>query len=144
MSTPLYITSVIALQARNAVRYMIDDNDQRISDKDLVNDMVVTYYQDLLGSENSETHPFLVDELRNIIPYRFPSALTAEFIAVPSQEEVTSTLFSRPKNKAPGPDGFPGVFWEAWTVVGSDTIATVQEFFTSRQMLRSLMLQPSL
>lgn len=123
---------------------MIDDNDQRISDKDLVNDMVVTYYQDLLGSENSETHPFLVDELRNIIPYRFPSALTAEFIAVPSQEEVTSTLFSRPKNKAPGPDGFPGVFWEAWTVVGSDTIATVQEFFTSRQMLRSLMLQPSL
>ncbi|KAJ4881782.1 hypothetical protein Rs2_38837 [Raphanus sativus] len=77
------------------------------SDKDLVNDMFVSYYQDLLGSENSETHQFLVDDLRNIIPYKFPSALIAEFIVVSSQEEVTATLFSIPRNKAPGPDRFP-------------------------------------
>lgn len=99
--------------------------------------MAVEYYQNLLGQENAEVQPFSVEELKAIIPYRFPQALTTEFVAIPSAEEITEVIFGMPKSKAPGPDGFPvEFFWEAWSVVGKDTIAAVQEFFSSKRMLR--------
>lgn len=44
-----------------------------------------------------------------------------------------------PKSKAPGPDGFPvDFFWEAWSVVGSDAVQAVKEFFTSGRMLKGV------
>lgn len=79
---------------------------------------------------------FSVEELQRILPYRFPSHKTEEFTAIPSAEEIKSVIFGMPKCKAPGPDGFPiEFFWETWSIVGPDTIAAVQEFFSSRRML---------
>ena len=41
------------------------------------------------------------------------------------------TLSMNP-NKAPGPDGFNGMFFiKAWPVIGGDIIRAVQEFFFS-------------
>lgn len=42
-----------------------------------------------------------------------------------------------PKSKAPGPDGFPvKFFWESWSVVGSDSVQAVREFFQSGRLLK--------
>lgn len=42
-----------------------------------------------------------------------------------------------PKNKAPGPDGFPSEFFTGnWEAVGRDVIDAVQEFFSSGRLLQ--------
>lgn len=136
-NTTFYHKSCLAHQARNAIRYLLDENDQRVDDKEAVKSMAVEFFQNLLGQENPEVQPFSVEELKAIIPYRFPQEWTNEFVAIPSAEEITAVIFSMPKSKAPGPDGFPiEFFWEAWSVVGTYTIAAVQDFFSSNKMLR--------
>lgn len=136
-NTTFYHNSCIAHQARNAIQYLIDDNNQRVDQKEAVKSLAAEYFQNLLGQENAEVQPFSVEELKSIIPYRFPQEWTDDFIAPPSAEEITAVIFGMPKSKAPGPDGFPAeFFWEAWSVVGSDTIAAVQEFFSGNRMLR--------
>lgn len=78
-----------------------------------------------------------MDELKVMMRYRCPPSLFESLCSVPSDEEISSTLMSMPKNKAPGPDGFPAeFFWDAWSVVGKDVIATIKEFFVSGRMLR--------
>lgn len=60
-------------------------------------------------------------------------------VAVPTEEEITKTLFGMPKSKAPGPDGFSVEFyWEALSVVGPQTIAAVKEFFVSSRLQHSV------
>lgn len=136
-NTTFYHKTCIAHEARNAIRYLMDNEDQRVDQKEAVKNLAVEYFQSLLGQENSEVQPFTVEELKAIIPYRFPQEWTDDFIAPPSDEEVIGIIFAMPKSKAPGPDGFPIEFlWEAWSVVGPDTIAAVQEFFTSSRMLK--------
>lgn len=57
--------------------------------------------------------------------------------AIPTVEEVIETVFSMPKNKAPGPDGFPiDFFREALSIVGEDIINAVREFFVTGYLLR--------
>jgi len=42
-----------------------------------------------------------------------------------------------PKNKAPGPDGFPAEFyWDSWSVVKESTVAAIREFFTTGHLLK--------
>ncbi|CAL9217574.1 unnamed protein product, partial [Arabidopsis halleri] len=42
-----------------------------------------------------------------------------------------------PRNKAPGPDGFPAeFFWDAWEVVKESTLNAVKEFFRTGHLLR--------
>ena len=135
-NTTFYHKSVIAHQARNAIKYLVGDDNQRVDQKDDIMNLAVSYFKELLGQENAEVQPFSVAELKIILPYRFPSNRVDEFVSIPSAEEISFVIFGMPKSKAPGPDGFPiEFFWEAWSVVGTDTIAAVQEFFSSSRML---------
>lgn len=68
--------------------------------------------------------------------YRCPASISASLCAVPSTEEIKSTLMVMPKSKAPGPDGFPAEFFWEWSVVGDDVITAVKKFFVGGRMLR--------
>lgn len=49
------------------------------------------------------------------------------------QDEIKKVVMSMPAEKAPGPDGFIGLFYKKWwPVIGADLIDTLQAFHSLR------------
>lgn len=136
-NTKFFFKAALAHQARNAIRFLIDEAGIKVTNKAQVKDMVVSYFHHLLGSVSLSTSPPSVNDLQILMRYRCPEELKESLCRLPSAEEITTTLMSMPKSKALGPDGFPAeFFWEAWNVVGSEVLAAVKEFFVGGRMLR--------
>lgn len=137
--TSFFFKSVIANQGRNCIKFLRGDDNERIENVDQIKDLLISYYQNLLGSDNSETVPMPVEEIRDLLSFRCLPDLAAKLLHVPSVLEIRRALVTMPKNKAPGPDGFPVEFmWEAWDVVGQEIVAAVQDFFSTGHLPRGL------
>ena len=58
---------------------------------------------------------------------------------LPDDAEIKRTIFQMGSFKAPGPDGFPALFYKKfWHVVGKDVMEVVKEFFKSGCMSNGL------
>lgn len=131
-NTAFFHRAILANQARNCIKFLRGSEGQRIDNQAQIKDMTVSYFQNLLGSENSGVNPMSVAEIKGLVHFRCSSSLAARLMAIPTDLEIKETLFKMPKNKAPGPDGFPVEFYlEAWEVIGVDTVQAIKEFFTS-------------
>ncbi|KAG7567328.1 Reverse transcriptase zinc-binding domain [Arabidopsis thaliana x Arabidopsis arenosa] len=136
-NTTFFHKSVIANQGRNCIKYLRGDDNEKIENLDQIKDLLVSYYKNLLGTENNGLTPMPIEEIRDLVTFRCMPALAAQLLQVPSEAEIRRTVASMPKNKAPGPDGFPVEFlWEAWDVVGNDTVAAIQNFFSTGHLPR--------
>lgn len=130
---------VLANQGKNCIKYLRCLDGERVENSEQIKAMVVSYYENLLGTENSDVIPMSVEEVKEVMQFRCLSGLADQLLKVPTALEIRETLFRMPKNKAPGPDGFPMEFYlEAWEVVGEDTIKAVQCFFDSGYLPRGL------
>ncbi|XP_024004030.1 uncharacterized protein LOC112081502 [Eutrema salsugineum] len=136
-NTNFFFKAVVANQARNAIKVLRDPMNNRIDNPDQIKDMIVTFYRQLLGTEVRVILPFYVPEIQAIHPFRCSQHISDLLVLIPSDEEIKAAIFSMPRNKAPGPDGFPLEFFlEAWSVVGDDIIAAVKDFFSTGFLLR--------
>lgn len=94
---------------------------------DQIKEMIISYYSHLLGTKSDVQTPFSVEVIQSLHPFRRDSDLVEKLTLIPSYEEITQTVFTMPRDKAPGPDGFPvEFFWEAWLIVKDNTIAAVR------------------
>jgi hypothetical protein len=56
-----------------------------------------------------------------------------------SEKEVKEVIFQMKHNKAPGPDGFPAEFYQAfWEVIKGDLMALFNDFHEGKLPLYSL------
>ncbi|XP_074291580.1 uncharacterized protein LOC141618378 [Silene latifolia] len=61
----------------------------------------------------------------------------ASLIREVTSNEIKTSLFSIPSDKAPGPDGFTSqIFKDAFPLLGTDILAAVHEFFSSGKLLQ--------
>lgn len=136
-NTKFFYKAVVAHQLRNCISYLIDGGGNRIFNQSQIKEMVVAYFQNLLGAEDGSLVEISVQDLQELLSYRCPQEGSEKLVMIPSEEEVQSVLFAMPKNKAPGPDGYAAEFyWESWGIVGKDTIEAVREFFLGGRLLR--------
>lgn len=71
-----------------------------------------------------------MEDLENILPYRCTEERSVQLIKEVTNEEIKKVLFSMPKDKSPGPDGYTVEFFkEAWQIVGPEFIIAVKSFF---------------
>ncbi|CAE5962140.1 unnamed protein product [Arabidopsis arenosa] len=114
-NTSFFHRAVLAHQAKNLISYLRDENNDKVENVAQIKEMIIAYYTHLFGSESDISQPYSVDRIKSLQPFRCDSDLAAKLIAIPTEEEITATLFSMPKNKAPGPDGFSAeFFWDSW------------------------------
>ncbi|KAG7543172.1 hypothetical protein ISN45_Aa07g030980 [Arabidopsis thaliana x Arabidopsis arenosa] len=136
-NTSFFHKSVIAHQGTNAIKVLRGLDDERVENSDQIKDMLVSYFQNLLGTESSGVTPLSVDDVREVISFRCLPDLASQLLQIPSRLEIQETISRMPKNKAPGPDGFPVEFLlESWEIIGEDIINAVQEFFITGYLPR--------
>ncbi|XP_057851472.2 uncharacterized protein LOC131061672 [Cryptomeria japonica] len=77
--------------------------------------------------------------LLDTIPSIINDVQNKALVAIPSEEEVMKSIFSFDGNKAPGPNGFPLFFFQAfWNILKSDVVKGVQYFFGAKIILKEL------
>lgn len=70
------------------------------------------------------------DEILGSVPLQVNKEMNQELTREISDEEVKSTTFHLGGTRAPGPDGFPGLFYLMnWHIAGLDIITAVKIFF---------------
>ena len=112
---------------RNCIIYLLDASGYRVFNQSQIKEMVVAYFHNLLGYVEGLILDTSVDELRGLLSYRLAQEVADKLIIISSEEDIKTTLFAMPKNKAPGPDGYSAeFFWEAWEIVGKDLIGAVK------------------
>ncbi|XP_074299178.1 uncharacterized protein LOC141630225 [Silene latifolia] len=94
------------------------------------------YYIDLLGSHTA------TDEV-NVNVVRRGSCCSEEHWNILAQpvtpDEVKSCIFSIPKNKSPGPDGYSSQFYrDGWEIIGGDICDAVCDFFSTGKLLSQI------
>ncbi|XP_074288785.1 uncharacterized protein LOC141613942 [Silene latifolia] len=94
------------------------------------------YYEDLLGKKSP------IEEVKSAVLAK-GKVCRPEHIAILTStvtyEEVQQAVFSIPKDKAPGPDGYSsGFFRDTWDLIGKDFYAAVVDFFNTSQLLQQI------
>ena len=105
----------------------IQDGDARITEPRLMEDHVVSYFQNIFGGNNNCVNNGLV---ATVIPSMVTEEENAMLAAMPLFDEIKDAVFSMNVDGAPGPDGFGGHFYQHfWDIVFVDLVSSVQEFF---------------
>ena len=105
--------------------YKLQDGNHIISGDEELKNYITTYYKGLFGPPDNNN--FNLDETRiEDIPQVTDTEneiLTSEF----TEAEVREAIFQMEHNKAPGPDGFPAEFYQAfWDTIKVDLMALFQ------------------
>ena len=72
------------------------------SDDEAKSDLIFDYYNNILGT------PFLCEHTLDLLPNLDLSGLDACF----TEDEIWATVKDLPSDRAPGPDGFTGLFYK--------------------------------
>lgn len=89
-----------------------------------VRNTIETYFQNLFTSEGQRDWGDILSFVSPIITEDINSSLMAPII----DEEIRHAVFQMGALKSPGPDGFPGVFYQKyWNIIGEDMCGLVRK-----------------
>ena len=108
-----------------------------MSNPTIIHDTFLSFYSDLLckPTENRKKINMRVVHSGLVLSTEHKDILNLRF----SLEEIKGALWSIPKDKAPGLDGYNRKFYKAaWSVVGDDFVEAVQTFFNLWEALKAI------
>lgn len=96
------------------------------------------YFKGSFSSLYQSSNPQIPGELENLINPCISDEENDELCRIPSRDEIKKVVFGMKSLKAPGPDGFPDLFYKHyWRVVGDQMVLATQSFFQNGWMLKS-------
>ncbi|XP_077249006.1 uncharacterized protein LOC143888448 [Tasmannia lanceolata] len=116
-----YFHAIASARRRRNKIVVINKGGQMVSSKEGISSAIIEFYSNLYSSED----PIPEDVAFSSLSLEDSSKLEVPF----GEEEIEKALFSLPRDKAPGPDGFCLAFFQAcWFAVKSDILKFFKEF----------------
>lgn len=117
----------------NRILSVKDSSGSLITDPTRVPQVFVSFFSDLLSPHDTLVKPSLED-LQQVICSPLSDAQVCSIVAPVSDSEIKDTIFSLPRSKAPGLDGFTAELYKNnWRIVGPLVIRAVKDFFSDRK-----------
>lgn len=115
---------------QNSIREVVNLSGEVLSTGEDIKAEAELFFKGFLTHKTDDYQGMSIEELQDLITYRYSKIDQAQLVATVSEEEITKVLFSMPADKSPGPDGFTSEFFKsAWSIVGKDFMAAIQSFF---------------
>lgn len=97
-------------ETQNFINMLLDSDDAIINDPKEIREHIIEFYQGLLGppGQTTTSSPDLVADL---VPFRCSTAASNILTAPVTAAKIKEVIFSLPRNKSPGPDGYPAEFF---------------------------------
>lgn len=125
-NTRYFYNAISVRNARNGI-YRIESPQGLLSSPKEIADEAVRFFSDALNPPNHLVIP-------KIIPFNFKlnhnekMFLEADY----SADEIKKIVMEAHPEKAPGPDGFPAIFYQKfWDLVGHDVTSSTLKFFSN-------------
>ncbi|XP_057453159.1 uncharacterized protein LOC130745025 [Lotus japonicus] len=111
---------------RNRLERLKDDNGTWREGKSQILEAFHQHYSNIYKSEGTQQ----IDRCLGSVPRKVTDELNELLIEEVSYEEIVEALNSLGSMKAPGPDGFNGLFFKShWNSIKDDVCAAIQNFF---------------
>ncbi|KAH7863586.1 hypothetical protein Vadar_019513 [Vaccinium darrowii] len=131
----LFHLSTIQRRQRNQIMRLKDKNEVWRNDPKEIAERVRDYFNILYEEPPAREFEDLISLIDPIITPEW----NAQLVRTITREEVKLAAFQMGPLKAPGSDGFPGIFYQTyWDTVGEDVFSAVQSFFNEGIMLKEV------
>jgi hypothetical protein len=124
-NTSFFHARASARRKTNKISYLLKEDGTRCEDKEEIKSMARHFYVNLFSTEPTTC----IDNILEGIP-RIIDENTNEMLCKPyTDEEIHEALFQMGPTKAPGPDGFPALFYQRyWDFFQADICSAVRSF----------------
>uniref|UniRef100_A0A2N9H629 Reverse transcriptase domain-containing protein n=1 Tax=Fagus sylvatica TaxID=28930 RepID=A0A2N9H629_FAGSY len=124
--------STVIRRRRNAINIIKSDGGEWITEKKKIREHFQAKFIEHFSEEEVEFPP----DLEGLVPHSITTEENEELCRIPTPQEIKKALFDMPTLKAPGPDGFPVLFYKKyWDIVGNNVIKAVLNFFQDGRLL---------
>ena len=132
-NSKFFHASTLVRRRRNFIIEIQLNNGQWIHSREDIEQYFAAHFQEVYQT----THPQIPQDLEGLMSPCISDAENMELACMPSPQEIKAVIWEMHPLKAPGPDGFPGIFFKKyWNIVGDQTVSAIQSFFREGWMLQ--------
>jgi hypothetical protein len=134
-NTSFFQARATAQRRANKIKYLLREDGSKCEERSEIKRMVHTFYNDLFTSEPHVD----ANRVLEAIPARIDQDTNEDLCRPYTNEEIKNALFQMGPTKAPGPDGFPALFYQKhWTTLENDICKAVRAFLEGEEVPEGL------
>ena len=117
-------------EANNCIKEVLCNDGRVVKDEEEKKAEAERYFRDFLQLVPSDFEGSSVENLQDLLQFRCSERDGRMLTREVTGEEIKKVLFSMPKDKSPGPDGYTAEFYKStWEFIGKDFVMAIQSFF---------------
>jgi hypothetical protein len=124
-NTSFFHARASARRRTNKIKALIREDGSRCTDTAEIKVQVENFYGNLFSSEPCDSTESIIDSMDGKVTADMNASLCKPY----TNEEIKTALFQMGATKAPGPDGFPALFYQThWNLLEQDVCNAVRGF----------------